>query len=37
MFVGHPNFQANQAKNIGAITEKVPWGIIKKNPEDKPT
>jgi len=29
MFVGHPNLQANLAKNIGAIKDKVPWEIMK--------
>jgi len=29
MFVGQPNFQANRAKNIGAIMGKAPWGIMK--------
>jgi hypothetical protein len=29
MFVEHPNLQTNRAKNIGAIMDKVLWGIIK--------
>jgi hypothetical protein len=33
MFVEHPNIQANRAKNIGAIMDKVPWGDNKNRPK----
>jgi hypothetical protein len=29
IFIGRPIFQANRTKNIGAIMDKVPWGITK--------